>query len=169
MTDIKLDDLDRRLIALLMDDASRTKVSLARELDVSDVTVRNRIERLVNEEIMQVVAIVDPTKIGQHIRIISGLEVELDRIREIAEAIAALEETMYVGYATGEHDIMFTAALNSEEELFHFLTETVSSIPGVRRIQTNRVLKETKLTFRYDNILRKGSSEESRVEKEEVE
>jgi Lrp/AsnC family transcriptional regulator, regulator for asnA, asnC and gidA len=158
---IELDDLDRRLIALLMEDASQTNVALARELGVSDGTVRNRIQNLLQQEVMQLVAIIDPWKVGHRIQIFSGLEVDLHRAHEVANTLAELEEVTYVSFTTGEFDILMVAALRSQEELFNFLTIKLGRIEGIRRIRTNQVLKTVKRTFRYDRILR--SEEDHRV------
>jgi Lrp/AsnC family transcriptional regulator for asnA, asnC and gidA len=158
---VELDDLDRRLIALLMEDASQTNVALARELGVSDGTVRNRIQNLLQQEVMQLVAIIDPWKVGHRIQIFSGLEVDLHRAHEIAATLAEFEEVTYVSFTTGEFDILMVAALRSQEELFNFLTVKLGRIEGIRRIRTNQVLKAVKRTFRYDRILR--SEEENRA------
>jgi Lrp/AsnC family transcriptional regulator for asnA, asnC and gidA len=158
---VELDDLDRRLIALLMEDASQTNVALARELGVSDGTVRNRIQNLLQQEVMQLVAIIDPWKVGHRIQIFSGLEVDLHRAHEIAQTLAEFEEVTYVSFTTGEFDILMVAAMRSQEELFNFLTVKLGRIEGIRRIRTNQVLKAVKRTFRYDRILR--SEEENRA------
>jgi Lrp/AsnC family transcriptional regulator for asnA, asnC and gidA len=158
---VELDDLDRRLITLLMEDASRTNVALARLLGVSDGTVRNRIQNLLQQEVMQLVAIIDPWKVGHRIQIFSGIEVDLDRAHEVARTLAEMEEVTYVSYTTGEFDLLMVAALRNQEELFNFLTTKLGAIKGIRRIRTNQVLKTVKRTFRYDRILR--AEEESRT------
>jgi Lrp/AsnC family transcriptional regulator for asnA, asnC and gidA len=145
---IPLDDLDIRLIDLLADDASRTNVALARDLGVSDVTVRNRKARLMETEAVKIVAVVDPEKVGRGRQVIGDIEVELGRVHETAQALAALPQTTYVGYSVGENDLLMVATLRNEEELFLFLTEVVPSIPGVRRLRTSQVLKVLKRTFR---------------------
>jgi Lrp/AsnC family transcriptional regulator, regulator for asnA, asnC and gidA len=157
----QLDELDRQLIALLMEDASRTNVAMARLLGVSDGTVRNRIQNLLQLEIMQLVAIIDPWKVGHRIQIFSGLEVDLDRAHEVAQQLAEFDEVTYVSYTTGEFDILMVAALRNQEELFNFLTNKIGRIEGIRRIRTNQVLKAVKRTFRYDRILR--TEEDSRA------
>ena len=161
---IQLDDLDRRLITLLMEDASQTNVALARELGVSDGTVRNRIQNLLQQEVMQLVAIIDPWKVGHRIQIFSGLEVDLARAHEIANTIAELDEVTYVSFTTGEFDILMVAALRSQEELFNFLTIKLGRIEGIRRIRTNQVLKTVKRTFRYDRTLRTEEENRATVE-----
>lgn len=151
---IKLDDVDKRLLALLMDDASQTNIALARELGVSDGTVRNHIQRMLEQGVMQIVAIVDPWKIGHRHQIISGIEVDLNEISEVAEALSECSEVTYLSYTTGPFDLIMVSAFSNEEEMFYFLTERVAKIRGIRRISSNHVLKAVKQTFRYDQFLR---------------
>ncbi len=154
-----LDDIDRKLITLLMEDASRTNVAMARLLEVSDGTVRNRIQNLIESGVIQIVAIVDPRKVGQRLQIIAGVEVELAKTHDVAHALADLDETTYVSYTTGEYDLILVAAFASDEELFHFLTEKIPAIPGIRRVRTNHVLRTIKRTFRYDRFLERQEVE----------
>jgi Lrp/AsnC family transcriptional regulator for asnA, asnC and gidA len=149
----RLDDLDRKLIARLTEDASVTNVSLARELGVSDVTVHNHVQRLLGDGIIEIVAIVDPWKVGHRIQIISGIEVELGHLHQTAEALAALEQTTYVAYTTGEYDLIVVSVLASSTELFHYLSDVIPTIPGVRRIRTSQILKAIKRSLRYDQVL----------------
>ncbi len=158
---VPLDDLDVRLIDLLADDASRTNVALARELGVSDVTVRNRMARLMEAEAVKIVAVVDPAKVGRGLQVISDIEVELGRVHETAEALASLPQTTYVGYMVGENDLLMVASLLNEEELFLFVTEVVPSMPGVRRLRTSQVLKVLKRTFRSGRVLQTDTAVET--------
>ena len=161
---VLLDDLDRRLITLLMEDASRTNVFLARELGVSDGTVRNRIQNLIDKGVMEIVAVVDPWKVGHKLQIICGIEVDLDRAHVVARTLADYEEVTYVAYTTGEYDLIIVAVLRSEEELFYFLTDKLGRTEGVRRIRTNQVLKTLKRTFRYDRVLRREEEDEATLQ-----
>ncbi len=151
---VQLDDLDLKLISLMMDDASRTNVALARELGVSDGTVRNHIQRLLDERVMQIVAIIDPWKIGHRIQLFSGIEVDLGKLNDVAQALAECAEVTYISYTTGAFDLLMVSVFANDEELFHFLTERVSKIDGIRRISSNHVLRAVKRTFRYDQLLR---------------
>lgn len=150
---MSLDSTDVQLINLLSRDASQSNVALARQLDVSDVTVGKRVQKLSDEGIIRIVAVIDPNSVGYPIQIISGIEVEPGRAVEVGEALANLDQTAYVGVTLGEFDLIVVSHLRSNEEQFHFLTNVVPSISGVRRIQTSQVLKVGKLTFRYDRIL----------------
>ena len=144
-----LDELDHDIIALLSEDASRTYVALAQRLGVTDVTVRNRMRRLVEADVMRIVAIVDPWKVGRRVQIISGITTEPQAAHDVANALAQLDEVSYVGYTTGEADLMIVASLRSDEELFYLLTEKIASIPGIRSIRTSNVLRSIKNTFGY--------------------
>ena len=150
---VQLDDFDKKLLAYLMEDASQTNTSIARKLDVSDGTVRNRIQRLIDEDVLKIVAIVDPWKIGHRHQLISGLEVDLDKITKIGNALAEFSEVTYVSYTTGLYDLMMVCAFTSEEEMFHFFTEKMAKIEGIRHISSSHVLKAIKRTFRYDQFL----------------
>lgn len=151
---IKLDDFDKKLLAYLMEDASQTNSAIARKLNVSDGTVRNRIQRLIDQGVLEIVAIVDPWKIGHRHQLISGIEVELGKIAEVANALAEFSEVTYISYTTGPYDLIMVSAFTGEEELFRFLTEKLAKIEGIRHISSSHVLKAIKQTFRYDQFLK---------------
>lgn len=144
-----LDDLDHDIIALLSEDASRTYVALAQRLGVTDVTVRNRMRKLVDAEVMRIVAIVDPWRVGRRVQVISGIVTEPHAAHGVANALAQLDEVSYVGYTTGEADLVIVASLRSDEDLFYLLTERIAGIPGIRSIRTSNVLRTIKNTFGY--------------------
>ena len=146
---MQLDELDHKIIALLSEDASRTYVALAQELGVTDVTVRKRMHRLQEAGVIRVVAIVDPWKVGRRVQIICGISAELSRVHEVADMLAELEEVSYVGYTTGEYDLVIVAALKSEVELFYLLTDRIARIPGIRNMRTSNILRSIKNTFGY--------------------
>lgn len=151
---VKLDDFDKKLLVHLMEDASQTNTAIARKLNVSDGTVRNRIQRLIELRVLRIVAIVDPWKIGHRHQLISGIEADLDKITEIADALSEYSEVTYVSYTTGPYDLIMVSAFSSEEEMFHFLTEKLARIKGIRHISSSHVLKAVKQTFRYDQFLK---------------
>ncbi len=150
---ITLDDFDKKLLAYLMEDASQTNTAIARKLNVSDGTVRNRIQRLIDQDVLKIVAIVNPWKIGHRHQLISGLEVDLDKITAICNALAEFSEVTYISYTTGLYDLMMVSAFTNEEEMFHFFTQKMAKIEGIRHVSSSHVLKAIKRTFRYDQFL----------------
>ncbi len=108
---------------------------------------------------MQIVAIVDPWKVGRRYQIFSGIEVELDKIEEVATALAECPEVTYVSYTSGPYDIIMVSAFTSEEEMFNFLVGRLAKIEGIRHITSSHVLKAVKRTFRYDQFLMEEDEE----------
>ncbi|HEX2174123.1 MAG TPA: Lrp/AsnC family transcriptional regulator [Dehalococcoidia bacterium] len=142
-----LDALDQRIIAALQSDARRPNTEIARQLGVAEATVRKRIDRLVQDEIVSFVTFVDPLKVGFAIYASIGIQVELDKSRDVAEQLAQLPEVTFVGYATGTYDLIIAAILRSNDDFLAFLLEKVARIKGIRSTDTSLVLKLVKRSF----------------------
>lgn len=139
-----LDEFDRRIIALLEKDGRLSNVEIARSLNLSEGTIRKRLDRLLSAGIMRVIAVTDPAAVGLPATIIMGIQAELGRLNEIAQRLAALPEVRCVDIVTGTYDVMIEAALPSGEHLLSFLIDKVSAIPGVRRTETSHVMQMVK-------------------------
>jgi Lrp/AsnC family transcriptional regulator for asnA, asnC and gidA len=133
----KLDRTDWGIIYLLNKDGRMTSAEIARRLgDVSARTVTNRIEALTEQGIINIVAIVNPEKVGYGVMADVFIEVEPGQVRSVAEKAAEFPQVTYVACATGELDVSISIRVQSIEELFNFTTEKLGKIPGVRRTQT---------------------------------
>jgi Lrp/AsnC family transcriptional regulator, regulator for asnA, asnC and gidA len=133
-----LDDIDRGIIALLNEDGRMSSAEIARRLgDIPPRTVSYRIEALIHSGIISIRAIVSPDTIGYNVLADVLIEVEPGYLRQVAEQIARFEQVSYVAYATGDRDISIQVLARSNDELFEFVTEELSKIPGVRRTQTH--------------------------------
>lgn len=131
-----MDQLDTRIIALLQRDGRASNAGIAREVGVSEGTVRRRLKRLVQEEYIRVVALPDPVKMGFESEALIGVQVDPDKVDRVARDLAALEEIKWVTATTGSFDIFAWATLASAEALGVFLRTKVGIIPGVRRTET---------------------------------
>ena len=133
-----LDKIDREIIRLLNEDGRMSCAEIARRLGgVSPRTVRHRVESLIGRNIIKVRAIVNPVALGYHVMADVLIEVEPGRVREVAEAVAAFYQVSYVACATGDTDVSISLRVRNNEELFDFVTEQLSRIPGVRRTQSH--------------------------------
>jgi len=119
-------------------------VEIARQIGVAEATVRKRIERLLAEGVIKVVAVPDPAKVGFPTSTVIGLQVDLGKVGEIGERLAQMEEVRSVRYTTGEYDIIIEVLFQSNEQLLEFLTNELASIPGIKRAATSHVLKVVK-------------------------
>lgn len=131
-----MDDLDRKIIELLQINGRASNARIARDVGVSEGTVRRRLRRLVQDEIIRVVAVPDPEKMGLNTVALIGIQADPNKLDDVAERLAALPETQYVSLTTGSFDLFIWVALPSSEELGNFLRHSVGVIDGVRRTET---------------------------------
>ncbi len=132
-----LDHTDRAIIALLNGDGRMSSAEIARRLrDVPSRTVSYRIDSLIERGIISVKAIVNPPALGYNVLADVFLEVEPGRVRAVADIVAGFPQVSYVACATGESDVSVSVRVHNNEELFDFVTDQLSGIPGVRRTQT---------------------------------
>ena len=131
-----MDKLDIRIISLLQEDGTATNAGIARQVGVSEETVRRRLRRLVQEEYIKVVALPDPKKLGYESEVLIGVQVDADKVDAVSEALAEMDEINWVSVTTGSFDIFAWATLRSSEELSQFLRTKVGLTPGVRRMET---------------------------------
>ena len=131
-----MDELDRRIIALLEHNGRASNARIARDVGVSEGTVRRRLKRLVSDRIINVVAIPDPRKLGYESEALIGIQVDPDKIDQVANKVAELDDTRWVAVTTGTYDVFAWATLPNAEALGTFLREKVGVIQGVRRTET---------------------------------
>lgn len=131
-----MDELDAKIVALLQEDGRASNAGIARDVGVSEGTVRRRLKRLVDEEFIRVVAMLDPSKMGYSSEALIGIQVDPDKVDQVAEKLSKLEEISWVAITTGAYDMFAWATLNSSEALGVFLRTRVGTIPGVRRSET---------------------------------
>ena len=131
-----LDDIDHRIVTLLLNDGCMTGTALARAVAVSQRTVRYRIERLLGLGVIQIGAVVDPHTVGLDVIADIFLEVAPGQVRDVAERFARLEQVSYVAGSIGNGDLSIQVCLHDGEALRRFVDEVVGEMPGVTRART---------------------------------
>ena len=131
-----MDELDTKIIVLLQDDGRASNAGIARQVGVSEGTVRRRLKRLVEEEFIRVVALLDPGRMGYQSEALVAVQVDPDKIDVVGGEIAQLDEVSWVAVTTGSFDVFAWATLPSSESLGIFLRTKIGTIPGVRRTET---------------------------------
>ena len=139
-----LDEIDWKIISLLQADGRSTNVGIARQVGVTEGTVRNRIDRLLAEGVIKVYAAVKPEKIGFQTRVIIGVHAQWDRITEIAKRLTNLPEVRSVISTLGPYNLIVEALFPSNDELGPFFTRDIAAIPGIERVDTFHVLESIK-------------------------
>ncbi len=158
----RLDKIDIEIIRLLNEDGRMSNAELARRIgDVSARTVSNRVESLIERQIISVKAIVNPAALGYNILADVLIEVEPGRIREVAETVAQFPQVSYAACATGDCDVSISLRVRSNQELFDFVTEKIGKIPGVQRSHTHLLPAKLKDIDAWlpESILREAESD----------
>jgi Lrp/AsnC family transcriptional regulator, regulator for asnA, asnC and gidA len=138
------DELDRQIIRLLRADGRRSNREIARTLNVPEATVRYRVRRLIESNILRISASVDPEHLGYGLTAVISVQVEPNRINAVAEEISSMPEVMWVAITAGAHDIMLMASFRNQEEMFDFLTDRLAQIDGTYRTETSVALRVVK-------------------------
>jgi Lrp/AsnC family transcriptional regulator for asnA, asnC and gidA len=147
---VKLDDIDREIMRLLRHDGRAKYSAIAREIGVSEPTVRKRVDRLRERGAIYISARVNPAPIGFPVDAMIGIRVERGKTREVGDVLAAMEHVSYVGYLTGSLDILIEAFLPDTEGLFKFLNEDLDAIDGIAYTETWHVLRTEKFNYMWE-------------------
>jgi Lrp/AsnC family transcriptional regulator for asnA, asnC and gidA len=139
-----LDATDRKIIALLQADGRMSNVDVAREIGLAEATVRKRIERLLGDGLIRVVAIPALDGLGLQVETLILLQVDLGAVDRVGAQLAAMREVRSVKYVTGEYAIAIEAVFPSDDDLLQFLTGRLAKISGVRGTTTSHILKDVK-------------------------
>lgn len=134
--DLEPDTLDRQIISLLQADGRCSNREIARQLDVPEATIRYRVRRLTDSGLLRITALVAPEHLGYQLTVVITVQVEAQRVNEVAETLGALHEVMWLVITSGEKDIILTAAFQNQDQLFDFLTDELAIVPGIIRSET---------------------------------
>ena len=131
-----MNELDQRIIGLLQMDGRISNAAMARELGVSEGTIRRRVNRLIQEDIISIVAVPNIEKLGYTTSAFIGLQVRPGKADDVADALAGLGEVHYVSVTTGGYDVFLWVGLESAVRLGEFLHTGIAAIDGVQRTET---------------------------------
>ncbi len=148
MTEPVLDDINKRIIERLQQDGRTSYAALATVVGLSEAAVRQRVARLLDSGVMQIVAVTDPLMLGFARQVMVGLRVEGD-LRPVADALAAVPEIDYVVICAGGYDLLVELVCTDDEDLLRLLNDTIRVIPGVRSTETFVYLKLAKQTYSW--------------------
>ena len=148
MTDPALDDVNKRIIEHLQRDGRMSYAALAKIIGLSEAAVRQRVQRLLDSGLMQIVAVTDPLTIGFARQSMVGVRVAGD-VRPVADAVAALLEVDYVVICAGGYDLLVELVCTDDEHLLRLLNDAIRAVPGVVGTETFMYLKLAKQTYAW--------------------
>jgi len=140
----EFDALDRQIVSVLQQDGRTPNVEVARQLGVSEATVRKRLDRMITEDVIHVTAVPNPFKVGLPTITFLTIGVDLALLDRVTDRLARLPEVRAIYYTSGQSDLIAEVWLVSADDLLHFLTRCIASIPGIRDTATSHVLRTIK-------------------------
>jgi len=136
----KIDKSDVKIVNLLLEDGRMSASEIARQINgISERVVRYRIDRMVDEGVISINAIVKPQAFGLDTYADVWMEVESDKILEVANKLAEYENVTYVACSIGETDVSIQVVSKDTTEIYRFVTEVIRKVPGVRKTVTSIV------------------------------
>ena len=133
----QVDAIDRAIVELLIEDGRMSSVDIARRVgDATERSVRYRLERLVQEGIIRVSAVVNPKALGYLVTADVFIEVEPGRVMAVARQMAEFDCVTYVACSTGASDLSVQIVAGDNEALYRFVTEVIANVSGVRKTTT---------------------------------
>ena len=144
----KIDQTDCRIIELLQTDGRMPNTMIAKKLGISEATVRSRLNRLIKEEYVQIVAVSDPLKLGFGVCGIMKIDVDIKKIDAVSRELSKIEQLWYIVHATGSAYIYAEFNAKSIDALNDVISHKINVIDGLLKTETCLVLKFIKR--RYD-------------------
>ena len=144
-----LTDADRKIIACLQKDPRCPVTDISVETGIPQTTVRNRLNRLLREGIVEIAAAVNPLQLGFDTWAMVALQVPVEDVTSLSNKLAALQDVYFVGTTTGTYNVMVGVVLQSNTELADFMTETLGRFSKIRGLYTFNVLKVFKRHFLF--------------------
>jgi Lrp/AsnC family transcriptional regulator, regulator for asnA, asnC and gidA len=149
-----LDTLDNRLIQELKTNARMTYTTLSKKLGVRPVTVRRRLQRLVEDKVVSFEALPNPRKLGYCVTAFMGFRAKLAMSTQVAARLAANPAFIYLSTTSGFYDLFGWALFRSPEHVAEFMVRDISPIEGIEWSETLVVLRHCKV----DKVITHNSS-----------
>jgi Lrp/AsnC family transcriptional regulator for asnA, asnC and gidA len=143
-----LDDAAKGIIEQLQQDGRRPYAAIGKAVGLSEAAVRQRVQRLVDTGVIQIVAVTDPMQVGFPRAAMLGIRVDGD-IPQVADALAELDEVDYVVITAGTFDILAEVVCEDDDHLLEIMNNKIRSIPGVRSTETFVYLKLRKQIYTW--------------------
>jgi Lrp/AsnC family transcriptional regulator for asnA, asnC and gidA len=143
-----LDDIDKAIIRALQVDGRMSYAKLGPEVGLSQAAVRQRVQRLTDSGVMQVVAVTDPLSVGFAVQAMIGVRAEGD-LRALGASLGAIGEIDYVVIASGSFDLLLEVVCEDNDHLLALVNDVIRATPGVRSAEVFTYLDLVKQTYTW--------------------
>lgn len=144
-----IDSTDSRIISILQKDGRASNTDIARELNISEATVRGRIKRLIDEQYIQIVAVANPFSTGFEIAGDLYINVDMKMIDSVLRELEKIRELWYIVMTTGKTNINVEFIVKSLDELHDLVYNRLSRIEGILNVETAIIMKYIKRDYEF--------------------
>jgi Lrp/AsnC family transcriptional regulator for asnA, asnC and gidA len=145
---MQLDDVSKAIIEQLQNDGRRSYAEIGKAVGLSEAAVRQRVQKLTDAGVMQVVAVTDPMQLGFYRQAMIGLRVSGDTTI-VANELGKLAAVDYVVLTAGSFDILAEIVCENDDDLIELLNKKIRAIPGVQSTETFVYLKLEKQFYNW--------------------
>ncbi len=139
-----MDQTDWQIVERLQKDGRTPFTTIAADLRLAEGTVRHRVTRLLEEGFLRIAAVLNPIRLGKQTAAFVGVRVQGDAGPQVAEVLKSWPEVRYVAFCAGEYDLMVQVVVDSNDDLFQFLTSRLRELPGIASSDTSLILRTCK-------------------------
>jgi Lrp/AsnC family transcriptional regulator for asnA, asnC and gidA len=154
---IQIDKIDSKIISFLQKDGRMPFTHIGKEMNLAESTVRTRVQRLIDREIIQIVAVANPLKLGFGIAGNMKIQVKSKKLKRILTELKKIKSFWYIALATGSKDIDIDFHVQSLEDLRTLLFEKVNNIDGVIRTETSIIVHYEKRQYDWGTALEESN------------
>lgn len=145
---IALDEVSKAIIEQLQEDGRRSYAEIGKAVGLSEAAVRQRVQKLTESGVMQVVAVTDPMQLGFYRQAMVGIRVTGDS-RAVAERLAEIPAVDYVVLTAGSFDVLAEVVCEDDDDLIELLNQRIRRIDGVQSTETFVYLKLQKQLYNW--------------------
>ncbi|WAB80960.1 Lrp/AsnC family transcriptional regulator [Microcella daejeonensis] len=145
---VQLDEVSKAIIEQLQDDGRRSYAEIGKHVGLSEAAVRQRVQKLTESGVMQVVAVTDPMQLGFYRQAMIGIRVTGDATH-VADTLAGISEVDYVVLTAGSFDILAEVVCESDDDLITLLNTRIRGIEGVLSTETFVYLRLQKQFYNW--------------------
>ncbi len=144
----QLDAVSKAIIEQLQSDGRRSYAEIGKAVGLSEAAVRQRVQKLTDSGVMQVVAVTDPMQLGFYRQAMIGIKVAGDAT-VVVDQLSKIAAVDYLVLTAGSFDILAEIVCENDEELIDLLNKEIRGIPGVRSTETFVYLKLQKQFYNW--------------------
>jgi len=145
---VPLDDVAKAIIEQLQQDGRRPYAAIGKAVGLSEAAVRQRVQRLVDSGVIQIVAVTDPLTVGFPRAAMIGIRCEGD-MTAVADQLEVLTEVSYLVITAGQYDLLVEVVCEDDDHLLEIITKRIRAIPGVTHTETFVYLKLRKQIYTW--------------------